>query len=779
MPPPDPQQIADFLETLAKLLKEPVVLPEFGDLFQSTPSQTGDGQVVQATPDQIETAVVISLQKIAIAQQEQQQAKRVEGQWEVVYGVADSLEKAPEQPDAKALGIVEPSKLPDVDGLAEAASRAVQTLTAARGEPDDVFEKATAEAIAAIEARNDAIGKLHDALEQELASRRDTVKKLEQTLQDKQSSITGKLAEVLAMNKSPTKGVAALKRHLEQTGKLVQGLPGLIDSALPATFTGAFDLARKSVDEVDDRIGATSTWTTNETTKDQRTAIEKLPKDAPKIADGARKLVSTDLVADYDQKATEWVEWRKNALNNTFPIAEDAFGGLLQAMDQVLGDVQAAADKVRVAADEVTEARGKRVAARQLAGGEVVKPTNVKSGTDEATLLANAEKAFKADLEKLSKLVANGAADAFESADGEVEKALLDYQARAKDAGQAATKRETARKLLKENTVTSLKDVGNQAISALKSGPIQAVTTAVTDVLNVTSRKLNAISGLDPVADQKVADEVLAVAKNALAVGTELAKLKKDLFDQVGKNVDVVQLVDKLVSDITSGQLTVALFNPDGGIARKCGNVDEKYTELDEMQDLYETAIEDKRFAPDWQKVIAGYPAFQKDRDSYPQGELTKKLTLFQQAITEIDEAAANFDEGDDIKARPTYNASACMTFVNAWNTNTAAASLQALVTQNKVVVGTRLKAYRTNYDKPDKYSIEANIRIEGWSRVVLHAHCDKDGTPLPGNACHLKLSSQKMQLGVSAEFTPTLRTAVLPPKERCYSAAKKMKFVT
>jgi len=140
MPDPSQEEIEEFLKTIANLLNTSLSIPEYSDLFASEEKPT-PGQLGVATPDEIEAALVMGIQRAEIALQEAAEENRVALQWSIVEGVSQRNEKLPEGPRREELEIVDPKTLPDIESLTNEAEKAFQQLSAARGEPDDALKR--------------------------------------------------------------------------------------------------------------------------------------------------------------------------------------------------------------------------------------------------------------------------------------------------------------------------------------------------------------------------------------------------------------------------------------------------------------------------------------------------------------------------------------------------------------------------------------------------------------------------------------------------------------
>lgn len=74
---------------------------------------------------------------------------------------------------------------------------------------------------------------------------------------------------------------------------------------------------------------------------------------------------------------------------------------------------------------------------------------------------------------------------------------------------------------------------------------------------------------------------------------------------------------------------------------------------------------------------------------------------------------------------------------------------------------GRLVETFRSNYDtEQGEFSVE--YTVEGLNNILVHAHCEADGTPKAGNAVHWKERRHKYVVGYARHFPDALRAVLL-----------------
>ncbi len=90
-------------------------------------------------------------------------------------------------------------------------------------------------------------------------------------------------------------------------------------------------------------------------------------------------------------------------------------------------------------------------------------------------------------------------------------------------------------------------------------------------------------------------------------------------------------------------------------------------------------------------------------------------------------------------------------------------ATLRTMYDADRIAMGQLVRTYKSGYDQgPGEFSAE--YTIEGLHGIVIHAHCEPDGTPKPGNGVHWKELRYKDRTGYlyNHPFPETLRPHML-----------------
>ncbi len=84
------------------------------------------------------------------------------------------------------------------------------------------------------------------------------------------------------------------------------------------------------------------------------------------------------------------------------------------------------------------------------------------------------------------------------------------------------------------------------------------------------------------------------------------------------------------------------------------------------------------------------------------------------------------------------------------------AAKLQEQLTAALIRRGEVTRSYKSSWDSlPGEFSVE--VTVMPLREIVIHAHCEPDGTPKPGNGTHWKYFSERTQAGKSHHLTDEL----------------------
>lgn len=782
MPTPSPQEIQEFLEIIAGLLKTTVPVPDYSELFASEDQPT-IGEIGLATPEEIEVALVIGLQRAEIEMQEAAEEKRVSEQWSIVEGVAQRNDSPPETPSKTALEIVDQSLLPDVLALTIAAAKAFQELSAARGEPDETFEQATANALQALDERDGGIAKQHEAVSVEINRRRQAIDETLQKFTLVDQNISPKSHQILKDEENyKSKSVKALRSALGAYTQEIKNLEALVDRDPPSVFASVYEEAGKKIEDVERKTSSVNNFARTESTKDRKEIISQLPSSPPAVADRDRSVLAPgDPGETYDKASQAWTDSFRTLSKKPGDFTDEEFEDARRRNLDDFEAAQVAADAVTKAAKLERERRDQIHEELKQQQSSVAKPqVEPKSGTDEHQTYADAVRACDNAMHAVNELRVKGVPDEFAQAEQAARETITALDKVGPVVSELADQRAKETKSLKNEIQSRANATYSSIGTELEHCPIRTLlVSAIKNAFESPVRsKAALIKGIDRQGDTKLGEELYKVFDNTKLLLAALKKLESSPFQQVSNNIEIATDLEALTSTLANPGIGPTAIAKAETLYKDAGKVAERYEEISILRQRYDEAIKDKTIEPPSQKVLQGFPAFETGKDGLKKGELTIQTTTFREAIRKIEDKIADNEEKEKKKAKSEeewqiYIASEAYKFVqlmeNPIGKNPGPVQkLESLVGEQKAKRGSIHQAYRSSYDYPDRFSVEVFVDIDGRQDVVVHAHCANDGTPGNGNACHIKLWRYRFDPGGYPLSNP-LRGSLLhqPPSYR------------
>ena len=778
MPDPSQEEIEEFLKTIANLLNTSLSIPEYSDLFASEEKPT-PGQLGMATPDEIEAALVMGIQRAEIALQEAAEENRVALQWSIVEGVSQRNEKLPEGPRREELEIVDPKTLPDIESLTNEAEKAFQQLSAARGEPDDAFEKATDNALMALDERDNGIAKQHEAVAAELERRRLAVTKLQEKFDLADKEILPKGKELLKVSKANT--VKPLKSALPLCVSALSTLESNISKDPPEVFNDAVNRCDLAIEDVREKTVKVNELATTEMTKDRQLLFAKLSTKAPIVAPSDLSLVEPDKLQAHNTVISTWRESYEKLFQQkkNFGTLSD-FEESLSEIEINYGLAQQSTDSIKEAAGKERERRKQIALVLEKLRKEVKEPDpKLLPNTEEQIEFALSEKLFVDAMKSVTGFLITGSTQEFAQAEKSVRESISSLEKAGPIASDLAKIRlETSaeqKKKINELVGPTFRNIDSQ----LKSGPASVVVKAMQAAMEKQAKSRTAlIKGINFENDKKFVVELEKLVLDTENLIQALKGLETTRILEVNKNVEIKNHFEKLKSTVDKpgiGKEAVEIVNILSSDVEKIAS---RYDDIETAQLRYEIAIKDKKIEPNSQKILLGFPDFEKGKDDLKKSELTIRTNFFLTEIRKIEEKIAdNKEKAQSEEQKKIYLASDAYKFLKLMEKpeeEDPVAKLETLVAESKAARGSITDAYRAKCDRPDRFSVEVDVLIESYDGVVVHAHCHNDGEPQSGNGCHIKLWKYRFDLQPSFELSNALRTKFLPPKASCLDMAQR-----
>lgn len=780
MPNPSQVEIEEFLMSIANLLGTSVSIPDYSQLFDSE-DPTTFWQVGMASPDDIEVALVMGLQRAEIALKEAAEEKRVAEQWSIVESVVLRKDTVPHSPTSSELEIVSKDNLPDLETLLNEAEKAFLELSNARGEPDDVFELATEKSLKALDERDNGVAKQHEAVKTELERRKKVLAEIKEKFAIAEKDILPKAKDILASDSKATT-VKQLRAARLNCNQAIGELELSVDKHPPNVFDELVVKSDSSIQGVKVKTPKVNDLAISAISKDRSEQFGKLDKTAPKVFPNDLLILPTgELKVRYESSVKTWQEKYTTLSNRSKEFATiPEFDQSLTEIDSLYDLAEDAAIAVRQAS-EIERKRRMQVAEelKLLRKGVKAPETLPMQGTEEQIAYALCDRKYSDATQKLNESITKGTPDEFTKAEQSVRDAIRNLENEGPIASNKALERNKVTKELKDEITNRVSPCYKSIATELANCPIKDVIKSVQGAFQTqTKSRTSQIKGIDPANDKKLQKELNTLAKDTESLIDKLKNLESIRFVEVANNIAITTEISKLNSELTQPGIGSAVIATAENIREEAKKILERYDRIESLRLRFNEATSDKNIVPTAQKTLQGFPEFDKVKDSMNKGDLSDQYNIFLKAIQEIeDKKAERALQAQTEQQRNLYLASESYKFKQLMENpgsgaNYPTTKLETLVTENKAAMGPITDAYQSSYDKPNKFSVEVDVLIETYKDVVVHAHCATDGTPLPGNACHIKLWRYRFEPG-GYQLTPTLRNQLLPNKTSCFQKAQ------
>ncbi len=762
MSQPSQQEIAEFLEQLGAALAQSVNIPDLEDLYDVE----GEG-IVRASPEDIEMYLVMGLQQAEIARQEQAEDQRIAAQGDIVASVAERVETVPEPPAPAALDILADSGAGTLPGLIDAAIAAYTKLADAQGGPDDAFEAATSTAYTALDRRDAAIAGLHQAISREIAEREQTIRSVGEAFTEIKGTILFEASEMMKAEKPAS--AKKLKARLGEVESAVAALPELVTTAAPDAFAAAVSDVRKAFDGLVQPIKAVNEIAQSRRGEARKGVLAENRWVLQRIPAGDLAILPADTVS---APLAEAIETHRKSFATLEQLAPNGTGEAFELARQQTERDKTAAERAHATALRAveTERQRRRLAVKELTSerGTITDPKLIE-GTSEAKDFAAAKLIVANAFKTLNEAIMAALPAAFTEALRVAGEAVTALGLAATDAAEKAKLRLAERNRLRKEVQLA----GEPVDTALKSLPTTVAPDAAKAIraafIKDGKAAINRIDGRDPEAD----NVALETAKKQFAVATRLvnafARLDAASFTPVAGNVVITGGVSALIKQLETGGIGEGAIGLVETLDKDVGKITDRYRDIGGLRSRYDEVCKSPNVLRSEQRKLDAFPTFESTRDEYDKGQLTVESDKFRKIIISIEEAIEKAQETQE------YLLSKVHAYIQLVDSNSGdpVAAMETLVRDGDARRGDISDAYRSSHDRPDRYSVEVEVPIENRRGVVVHAHCDADGTPKAGNGCHIKLWKYRFD-PLSFQLSGTLRGPLLPPKAENLLAAQR-----
>lgn len=758
MPELTEDEIALFLAEIGRLVDQPVNLPDFGSLYTADDSDAGPG-LMRASPEDIEAIVVMELQRIAMDQEEAAHEARLARQSEVIAGVCDRANAPPLLPDNAALFLVDADEVEAAVASIAQAAAASRTLSDAFGATADDFQAANAEAVAALEARDQAVQALHEQIAETIKARKDKAAEVRAVLESHRQNI---VPEAIPIIQAATKKGAAknLKNALEAADDALQALDAVVDAADAAEFEDLVSKAETCNKAVPPLIGNVNKMGLSKRGEDRKVLIAQA--NSTMVRPSAGDLNTLPLDADKDFKAAVEKHAQVHQRLAKMPLGESAesFEALYQETVELRDEVDGLLLILRKQVNDEALDRKKEIASLDAAKNNLPKST-AQQGTPEATELTEAMALYKKAREQLSTRSTRGTRKEFDDAMARARQVLVDAEKAIERTNQLAAERQQRL----EDLLTSLREHAQTRIAhAVGAGyfPDDTIRDAAAAVFRKTATEIyKRIIGINDAADQKCVEEFKGLVARAIDFGDAARRIDTVVVARVGGNVLVVPKMQTVVQTIKSSGLGEAAIKEVNSLRTLFRQLGEEYSAVTALGPRVTTATTTNgAVLPEQQLILAQFAAETTSAALHllDLAGLKQVHDKFSRAVNAVEEAvaeaeAANTEMGQFLTLYKTNRSTNQAVVLN---------KLADLLNNGTAVVAGGRDAYQCDNEKNGEFSIERELRIDGRRGVLIHAHCKKTGVVKHGNGFHIKLAADRHKGGRGVMLSGPARATLI-----------------
>lgn len=753
------ESIAAFLQELGRLIGQHVPVPDFGDLIEVDDEANGPG-LVRATPDDIEAAVVMGLQRAAIEQEMAAEEARFAKQSEVIAETQTRAESAT-PPDENVRLLAGDAEMERVSAAIATVLAAGRALGDAFGKPREAFQVAADEANAAIEARDKTIDEVNEAAAKVLSERLDRLAQVKRDLEAQNKTILPECEDIVA-KRGGTKGAPKnLKDGLESAKLAMQALDDGAATAGGDAFNGLERSARESLKVLPGLIR-----NVNQMALDQRKLTRKSL--VAGVAFGQvnpppselKMLPSPQETQAFQAAVAKHSEEHKKLAALPLEAPADAFESALKTVRELRND----ADRLLIALrQEISKVKTARVARiKELREQKAALPQSMaKNGTQEFKDLAKAEQTASTCLRTGDQLCASGTPSEFQEAADEAVQAIADLGKAITKADKDAKDRQDRLESLKKDLEVSLKEIAS-SLPGTGALPDDGIRDALIKAVMKRYRELlRLLTGINEVEDQKNAQLVRALIDKTKEVGTEVKRVTAQEWAKIGINVFVTEKMKAVADTLQTSGVGDAAIQQIKALRTLVGQLYSAYGNITLLAPRVTDAITNHpTVLPNQQAILAAFAAgtTKAELDQKDKNGIEQLYQKFSGAVRAV----------EDQVAEDAYQASPVGQFITSFklnrtnNQNQVRADIMLLLNNGTATVAGGRDAYQCDNEQDGEFSVERELRIGGKAGTLIHAHCNASGNVKQGNGFHIKLSKDKHKGGRGVMLVGQSRAALI-----------------
>ncbi|AFY41280.1 cell envelope integrity protein TolA [Nostoc sp. PCC 7107] len=331
-------------------------------------------------------------------------------------------------------------------------------------------------------------------------------------------------------------------------------------------------------------------------------------------------------------------------------------------------------------------------------------------------------------------------------------------------------KQEEERKRQEEENKKKKEKIDQLEIEAQKLEP-QITNKSANDVTKELQNAFKAeyqktyknIQGKDPAADQSAIETFKKIIPLTTQIYNELESISANEMQMALKNSYINSLCNNLKQTILGDKgISDTSFLLASTFKKEVGKICKYYQEIEQLELENNTIKQNDNYPPEWKRETNDvFTQLDTNKNNYDKGKLGESISQFKR--DHVQQYYQYFDKKAKAEAiKLAYE----KTVEGQFMQNPSVKELEKLVTLGEVQIGKIKSAYITSYDNKEKgeFSIECPLEIgqEQYRNVVVHVHCNSDGSAKDGNSAHFKLANEKYH-GKTWELSKMLRDNLIP----------------
>ncbi|MBW4558906.1 MAG: hypothetical protein KME59_23900 [Trichormus sp. ATA11-4-KO1] len=336
-------------------------------------------------------------------------------------------------------------------------------------------------------------------------------------------------------------------------------------------------------------------------------------------------------------------------------------------------------------------------------------------------------------------------------------------------------KRQEAERKNKEEKIIQLQSEAKQLETQIKNKSVNDVTKELQKAyIKEFHQARSRIQGKDAEADQEAIEAFKILIPIATQIYNESESISANNM-QIALNNSYINglcnnLKQKILADKGISEATLELVSQ---FKKEVGKICEYYQKIAQLEQENNTIQQKDIYPPQFKKEANQvFTQLETDKNNYDKNQLAQSIAQFKRDHVE------KYYEYINRKAKAeAMHLAYEQTVEGQFMQNPSVAALEKLVNDGEVKTGEIKRAYISTWDdqKQGEFSIECPLEIgqEQYRNVVIHVHCNSDGSAKDGNAAHFKLANNKYD-GKTWELSKTLRDELIPSAYAMRSAGEK-----